>query len=75
MTYEEIREKFVSGEVVRITFGIRKTYKVIGETRITDQQYYKLLKEFEGLFDRRAEFGGITEHFITYRKPKENLLD
>ena len=75
MTYKELREKFISGEVIRVTFGIRKTCQVFGEIRITDQQYYKLLEEFEGQFERRFEFGGITEHFITYGKPKENLLD
>ena len=50
MTYKEIREKFVSGEVVRVTFGIRKTYQVIGKTRITDLQYNKLRNEFQGFF-------------------------
>lgn len=75
MTYKEIREKFISGESIKVQFGVWNVWKSIHNKNMTDKQYQKLREEFKNQFDTVMDHSGMTVHTLTYKKPKENLLD
>ena len=66
MTAAEIEKRFKAGEIATETFGSKRNYYEIGDTRITQKQFsiIKLMPH-----DFKMEVGGWTKHRYKYAAP------
>ena len=69
MTFKEIEQRFLSGEKLTKSFYIRKIHHDIGDTRITEKQFYKLINTYDTVFT--ADYGGFTKHYYTFKQKEQ----
>jgi hypothetical protein len=66
MTFKEVEERFLIGEKLVKLFYTRKVLHEIGNTRITEKQFKKILADYETIFS--AEYGMVTKHCYTFKQ-------
>jgi len=70
MTKKEINKRFEDGEILTMTFSIRKNYFEIGGKRITEKQFDAVKKEYKDNLNVKADYGGFTRHYYSFAIPK-----
>lgn len=69
MTYKELKDRFIKGELIERTFGRNKITQNIGKDTVTEAQLHKLKQELD--VETQIDSRGFTKHLLTY-KPKQN---